>query len=82
MGSDADTRGIIGDADVLTALEGLLDKSLLRRQDLAGGGSRFRMLETIREQHRVLRRAPVRQMRHATGTSCTTRSRPRRSSLT
>ena len=49
VGSDADTPGIIGDADVLTALEGLLDKSLLRRQDLAGGGSRFRMLETIRE---------------------------------
>ena len=49
VGSDADTPGMVGDADVLTALEGLLDKSLLRRQDLPGGPSRFRMLETIRE---------------------------------
>ena len=49
VGSDADTPGMVGGADVLTALEGLLDKSLLRCQDVAGAASRFRMLETIRE---------------------------------
>ena len=49
VGSDADTPGMVGETDVLTALEGLLDKSLLRRQDVAGEAPRFRMLETIRE---------------------------------
>ncbi len=37
------------DADVLENLSSLVDKSLVRRRDAAGGESRYRMLETIRE---------------------------------
>ena len=38
-----------GDADVLDGLASLLEKSLLRRTETAGGETRFAMLETIRE---------------------------------
>ncbi|MGZ8511942.1 MAG: ATP-binding protein, partial [Candidatus Limnocylindria bacterium] len=54
--------------DVVDTLAALVDKSLLRQEDLPDGAPRFRMLETIREyaeehlrqrpdEHRALRRA-------------------------
>ncbi|MEI8221977.1 MAG: hypothetical protein WCH91_15200, partial [bacterium] len=49
VGSDAQSSGFVGETDVLSALEGLLDKSLLRRHGGAGSESRVRLLETIRE---------------------------------
>ena len=42
---DPDELGL----DALTALASLVDQSLVRRVDAAGGGARFSMLETIRE---------------------------------
>ena len=49
VGSDEGEPGLVGDAGVLEAVEGLLDKSLLRRVDGSKGEPRVRMLETIRE---------------------------------
>ncbi len=41
-------RQLLGDGDVLQVLEHLVDQSLLKVTD-AGSGTRFRMLETVRE---------------------------------
>jgi len=49
VGSDDAGSGMVGDAGVLEAVEGLLDKSLLRRVEGSEGKPRVRMLETIRE---------------------------------
>ena len=49
VGSDSQSSGFVGETDVLSALEGLLDKSLLRRHGGVGSESRVRLLETIRE---------------------------------
>ena len=49
VGSDEGEPGLVGDAGVLEAVEGLLDKSLLRRVDGSECETRVRMLETIRE---------------------------------
>ncbi|MEI8221890.1 MAG: hypothetical protein WCH91_14765, partial [bacterium] len=49
VGSDDAGSGMVGDAGVLEAVEGLLDKSLLRRVEGSEGEPRVRMLETIRE---------------------------------
>ncbi len=40
---------IVGGSDTLTALDALVDQSLARLEDLAGGEPRLGMLETIRE---------------------------------
>ncbi len=41
-----------GDLDVLSSIESLLEKSLLRQEEGAGGEPRFVMLETIHEYAR------------------------------
>ena len=49
VASDDGALGLVGDAGVLEAVEGLLDKSLLRRVEGSRGEPRVRILETIRE---------------------------------
>jgi tetratricopeptide (TPR) repeat protein len=42
-------RGLRGDVDVFEGISGLLDNSLIRMENVASIGPRFRMLETIRD---------------------------------
>ena len=46
---DPGELGMVGDLDILSAIEGLSDKSLVRRDGGTATEPRFRMLETIRD---------------------------------
>ena len=49
VGSDPGDPGMVGDLDILTGIEGLADKSLVRLDGGTVTEPRFRMLETIRD---------------------------------
>jgi tetratricopeptide (TPR) repeat protein len=49
VGSDTADPGMVGDLDVLSGIESLSDKSLVRRDGGTATEPRFRMLETIRD---------------------------------
>lgn len=49
VGSDPEDQGMVGDLDVLSGIESLSDKSLVRRDGGTVKEPRFRMLETIRD---------------------------------
>jgi predicted ATPase/DNA-binding NarL/FixJ family response regulator len=46
---DSDQDGLSAESGALDAITTLVEANILRRDDLAGGETRFRMLETIRE---------------------------------
>ena len=58
-------------ADILTAVESLVDKSLVRADTAPDGEPRFRLLATIREYASARRRKRVRTTPFATGTPTT-----------
>ena len=49
VASDPGEPGMVGDLDILSGIEGLADKSLVRRDGGTATDPRFRMLETIRD---------------------------------
>ena len=56
VGSDPGDRGMVGDFDVLSGMESLADKSLVRRDGGTATEPRFRMLETIRDHASAMAR--------------------------
>ena len=56
VGSDPGDRGMVGDLDVLSGMESLADKSLVRRDGGTATEPRFRMLETIRDHASAMAR--------------------------
>ena len=56
VASDPGDPGLVGDLDVVTGMEGLADRSLIRRDGGTVAAPRFRMLETIRDHATAMAR--------------------------
>lgn len=56
VASDPGKPGMVGDLDILSAIEGLADKSLVRLDVGTATEPRFRMLETIRDHASAMAR--------------------------
>ncbi|MEI8221991.1 MAG: hypothetical protein WCH91_15275, partial [bacterium] len=56
VASDPGDPGLVGDLDVVSGMEGLADRSLIRRDGGTVAAPRFRMLETIRDHATAMAR--------------------------